>query len=326
MSYTHITTEQRYEIDVLKRQGYSNKKIAEAIGKHPTTVGRELRRNGAGGRYGAGTAEKRAHQRRSTASQRRHRLTVALQKTIDEKLRAEQWSPEQISFRLRSEGHQSISHESIYLHVWRDKRAGGDLYKHLRQQKKRRKRYGSNDRRGIIANRVSIDERPPVVEERSRIGDWEIDTIIGARQQGAIVTSVERRSRYLVMQPVGSTKAPEVTSALSDMMKPHQKKVLTITSDNGREFAQHETIARTLGADVYFAHPYHSWERGTNENTNGLVRQYFPKGTNLLKIDEEQVESAAEKINNRPRKVLGWKSAREIFFGLSLSYFSKNKL
>ncbi len=242
---------------------------------------------------------------------------------IDQKLRDEQWSPEQISFRLRQEQQQSISPESIYLYIWRDKSAGGDLWTHLRQQKKRRKRYGSNDRRGVIAGRVSIDERPGIVDERSRIGDWEIDTIIGAKQQGAIVTSVERASRYLVMQPVGSTKAPEVTAALTRMMMPHRVKVLTITSDNGREFTEHERIARMLGADMYFAHPYHSWERGTNENTNGLVRKYFPKGTNLLDDEPEKVKEAETKINNRPRKVLGWKSACEVFFGSSLSYFKK---
>ncbi len=292
MGYTHITTEQRYEIDVLKRQGYSNGKIAGIIGKDRSSIGRELRRNGAGGRYGGKIAGTRATKRRRAASSRRHRLTPEIQAMIDQKLRDEQWSPEQISFRLRQEQQQSISPESIYLYIWRDKSAGGDLWTHLRQQKKRRKRYGSNDRRGVIAGRVSIDERPGVVYERSRIGDWEIDTIIGAKQQGAIVTSVERASRYLVMQPVGSTKAPEVTAALTRMMMPHRVKVLTITSDNGREFTEHERIARMLGADMYFAHPYHSWERGTNENTNGLVRKYFPKGTNLLDDEPEKVKEA----------------------------------
>ena len=323
MGYSHITREQRYEIDVLKRQGYKNAEIARIIGKDKSTIGRELRRNGRGGRYGAATADTRATQRRSEASGRPYRLTPTLIDLIDEKLRAEQWSPEEISRRLTLEGHPTVSHETIYLHVWRDKHSGGDLYKHLRQQKKRRKRYGSKDRRGIIPHRVGIEERPAVVEERSRIGDWEIDTVIGAKHQGALVTSVERKSRYLVMAPVGSTKAQEVGDALVAMMRPHRALIETITADNGREFAQHEEIARKLSASVYFARPYHSWERGTNENTNGLVRQYFPKSTNLLSVDAEDVREVAAKLNNRPRKVLGWRSPREVFLGLCFSYFPK---
>lgn len=323
MSHSQITREQRYEIDVLKRQGYKNTEIGLIIGKHRSSIGRELERNGAGGRYGAATADKRAKQRRSQASQRPKRLTPAVVALVEDKLRTEQWSPEEISGRLQKEGHRSVSHETIYLHVWRDKHAGGDLYKHLRQQKKRRKRYGSKDRRGIIPNRVGIEERPAVVEARSRIGDWEIDTVIGAKHQGALVTSVERKSRYLVMAPVGSTKAQDVGDVLVAMMRPHRALVETITADNGREFAQHEEIARKLSAWVYFARPYHSWERGTNENTNGLVRQYFPKSTNLLSVDADQVREVAAKLNNRPRKVLDWKSPREVFLDLTLSYFPK---
>lgn len=321
MDYTHITTEQRYEISVLKRQGYGDAEIGRIIGKHKSTIGRELRRNGAGGHYGAATADKRAQDRRRAASTIRYRLTDDLRTLIDDKLRSEQWSPEEISGRLRDEGHRSVSHETIYLYIWRDKRSGGDLHTHLRQQKKRRKRYRSNDRRGLIADRVSIDERPAVVDERSRIGDWEIDTIIGAGHRGAIVTSVERASRYVVMRAVTSTKADEVTSALTAMMRPHRANVKTITADNGREFAQHKKFGRALGADVYFAHPYHSWERGTNENTNGLVRQYFPKKMSLLHVDDRQVQETEAKLNNRPRKKLGWKTPREVLDDVSLYYF-----
>lgn len=323
MGYTHITPEQRYEINVLVRQGYSDAEIGRIIGKHKSSIGRELKRNGAGGHYGAATADKRAQKRRSAASSVRHVLTADLQSLIEDKLRSEQWSPEEISGRLRNEGHRSVSHETIYLHIWRDKRSGGDLHTHLRQQKKRRKRYGSHDRRGLIADRVSIDERPAVVDKRSRIGDWEIDTVIGARHRGALVTSVERASLYVVMRQVSSTKADAVTAALTAMMRPHRAKIKTITADNGREFAHHKQFARTLGADVYFAHPYHSWERGTNENTNGLVRQYFPKKMNLLHVDDWQVQEAETKLNNRPRKKLGWKSPREVLEGVSLCYFPK---
>lgn len=329
MSYSHITIEQRYNIDAMKRSGCSNTMIAEHLGKHPSSIGRELKRNrgvvkedpGGGRTYKAADADRQAVSRRKGASSRRHRLTPALQRIIDQKLREEQWSPEQISNRLVAEGKPSLSPESIYLYIWRDKRSGGELYRHLRQQKKRRKRYGSHDRRGMIPNRVSIDERPAVVDERSRIGDWEIDTVIGAQHKGAIVTSVERRSRFLVMRGVRSTTAPEVTGALTAMMHRHRDDVLTITADNGREFTDHAQIGRKLGADVYFAHPYHSWERGTNENTNGLIRQYFPKGTSLLDLDPRLIKQAEDTINHRPRKVLGWKSAHEAFFDLSLSYF-----
>jgi transposase, IS30 family len=322
MSYNHLSTEQRYEIGLLKRQGFSNAAIAESIGVHRSSIGRELARNGSEGRYGAATADRRAVERRGAASRRVRRFTADLQRLIEEKLRQEQWSPQQISDRMRLEGRETVSHEWIYLHIWRDKAAGGDLHTHLRQaRKKRRKRYGSHDRRGLIPHRVSIDDRPPVVDQRSRIGDWEIDTVIGAHHSGALVTSVERRSRYLLMQPVASTSADLVTAALSGMMRPHRSKVLTITADNGREFTQHQRIAEQLGADVYFAHPYHSWERGTNENTNGLVRQYFPKGMDLAAVDHQQAQCVVEKLNHRPRKTLGWKSPYEFFFDQSLSYF-----
>lgn len=323
MSYNQITTEQRYEIDVLKRQGYNNAEIGRIVGKSRSTISRELRRNGAGGRYGAATADKRARQRRSSASARPSKMTPELRGLIDQKLRQEQWSPEEISHRLHIEGHRSVSPATIYFYIWRDKHAGGDLHTHLRQQKRRRKRYGSVSRRGIIPNRVDIDERPAIVEERSRIGDWEIDTVIGARHEGALVTSVERASRYLVMLPVRSTTAEEVSDALVAMMRRHRDKVLTMTADNGREFTRHAEFGRALGADVYFAHPYCSWERGTNENTNGLVRQYFSKRTTLLDVDDQAAYEVSEKLNNRPRKVLGWKSPREAFFGLSVSYFPK---
>lgn len=324
MIYTHLSIEQRYKIDVLRQQGLDNSKIAEVIGVHPTTVGREIKRNGRNGRYGAQTANRRSEDRRHRASSRRRSFTAEMRQRIDQMLRNEQWSPEQIRDRLRAEGHASISHEWIYLYIWEDQRNGGDLHTHLRQaKKKRRKRYGSKHRRGPIANRVSIDERPAIVETRSRIGDWELDTIIGAEQQGALVTIVERKSRYVLMRRVTSTKAEEVTATIIAMMREHRSKLKTMTADNGHEFAQHEKITKALGAPFYFAHPYHSWERGTNENTNGLIRQYFPKNTNFLHVSAAEVAAVEKKINNRPRAVLESKTAHEVFFASTSVFFQK---
>ncbi len=324
MSYNHLSTEQRYEIAVLKRQGYSNSRIAKIIGVHPATIGRELKRNGSHGRYGAQTADRRASSRRTAASSRPRRFTAEMRRRIDEQLRTQQWSPEQIRDRLRQEGHECVSHEWIYLYIWQDKRTGGDLYTHLRQaSKKRRKRYGTNSRRGCIRNRVSIDERPAIVDTRSRIGDWEIDTVIGASHQGALVTIVERKSRYLLVGRVRSTTAEEVTAMTTKLLREHQAKVRTITADNGREFAQHEKIAAAVGAEFYFAHPYHSWERGTNENTNGLLRQYFPKNTNFLTLTATDLAAVQKKLNNRPRKVLGFKTPHEVFSN-AISVFFDN--
>lgn len=225
-----------------------------------------------------------------------------------------QWSPEQISGKLKPERKLSVSHEWIYNYIYKEKETGGNLYKNLRCQKKRRKRYGKNSRRGQIPNRRSIDERPKIVDKKSRIGDWEANTIIGKNHTKAIVSIVERKSKYCFLKKVERKTSSEVKEAIVSLLESVSDKVFTITSDNGREFAEHEEIAKHLEADFYFAHPFHSWERGLNENTNCLIRQYFPKGVDFDNLTKTEIESVMNKLNNRPRKTSGYRTPNRIFF------------
>ncbi|MEM1003024.1 MAG: IS30 family transposase [Bacteroidota bacterium] len=225
------------------------------------------------------------------------------------------WSPEQISGYAKRHNLFSISHERIYQFILIDKQKGGDLYKHLRHQnKKYRKRYGSPKRNGPIRNRRFIDERPAVVEEKHRIGDWEIDTIIGKDRKHSVVSIVERKSKFTLLKKISARTASQVTGATIKALKPFLENVHTITGDNGSEFAHHEQIAKKLKADFYFAHPYSSWERGLNENTNGLVRQYLKKGSDFSKVTGKLLYRITESLNNRPRKTLQFKTPNEIFY------------
>ena len=233
-----------------------------------------------------------------------------------ERLLQEEWSPEQISLWLESEHSIRISHEWIYQYVLQDKAKGGVLYRHLRCQKQRRKRYGRYSRRGQLINRVSIDERPAIVDTRRRLGDWELDTIIGKAHKQAIVSLTERKSRLTLIQKVEQKTVDNVANAIISLLKPIACRVHTMISDNGKEFARHETIAEALKAKFYFAHPYASWERGLNENTNGLIRQYFPKNCDFTMITEKQIKYVMDKLNNRPRKCLGIKTPNQVFFGI----------
>ena len=208
----------------------------------------------------------------------------------------------------------SVSHEWIYQYILKNKQAGGSLYLHLRCKKKRKKRYGSNDRRGNLKNRVSIDERPDVVEERNRIGDWEADTIIGKAHKQAIVSLTERKSGLAPIYKVDRRTKENTEDAIKRLLSSISGQVHTITSDNGKEFANHEKIAKRFECDFYFAHPYSSWERGTNENTNGLIRQYFPKDRDFRTITDKELIHAMKRINNRPRKRLGYKTPNQVFF------------
>lgn len=239
-------------------------------------------------------------------------MTVQLESLIESKIRIE-WSPEQISDWLWAESEHQISHETIYLHIWTDKRSGGDLYSYLRRQgKKYDKRRNGKSTRGCIKNRVSIDDRPAIVDSKSRIGDWEIDTVIGKGHSGALVTIVERVTKLTLTAQVNSKSAKDVTRATIDLLKPYKHIVHTITADNGKEFAYHEKISEALSAEVYFAHPYSSWERGLNENTNGLLRQYFPKSVDFKKVSTASVQHAVRRLNNRPRKDLGFKTPNQM--------------
>ena len=212
-----------------------------------------------------------------------------------------------------------LSHEWIYQYVYADKRSGGDLYRYLRCQKPRRKRYGSYDRRGIIPNQVSIDERLAIVDARQRLGDGEGDTVIGKGHRGALETLVERTSLYTVIQAVRRKTAEALRTAVRCGLAPYKDRVHTITYDNGREFADHEGMAHELETEVYFAHPYASWERGLNENTNALIRQYFPKHRDLTTVTEHEIRRAMDKLNHRPRKSLGFRTPHEVFFNTMTS-------
>jgi IS30 family transposase len=314
-TYTQLTQEQRYQISALLRIGQNQTGIAEVIGKHKSTISREVRRN----RGQRGYRPKQAHQmslgRRKKAKPRIQELIWAL---IESKLQ-EDWSPEQISDWLRCNTDIQVSHERIYQYIYADKRAGGSLHKHLRCQKKRRKRYGGYDRRGKLPNRRSIEERPEIVDQRQRIGDWEVDTMIGKGHRQAIVTLTERKSRFALLRKVERRKANLVSAAVIDLLQPVADRTHTITGDNGKEFAEHERIAQELEVSFFFAHPYAAWERGANENMNGLVRQYIPKNRDLSSVTDEELLQIMTKLNHRPRKCLDFKTPFEVFFEQSVA-------
>ncbi|MBL6932002.1 MAG: IS30 family transposase, partial [Rhodospirillales bacterium] len=277
------------------------------------TISRELRRN----RGLRGYRPRQAHNFsvKRCQSKFQPRITIEMWLLVERLLR-EEWSPEQISLWLEAEHSISISHEWVYQYVLQDKAKGGVLYRHLRCQKQRRKRYGRYSRRGQLINRVSIDERPAIVDTRCRLGDWELDTIIGKAHKQAIVSLTERKSRLTLIHKIERKTADNVANAIIHLLSPIARRVYTMTSDNGKEFARHEAIAKALKAKFYFAHPYASWERGLNENTNGLIRQYFPKNCDFTKITEKQIKHVMDKLNNRPRKCLGIKTPNQVFFGI----------
>jgi IS30 family transposase len=311
--YDQLTQEQRYHIAALKKTGLSVTMIAEQVGTHKSTISRELRRNLGGRGYSPKQAQELSDARRSTA-RKYIKMTLALRKKIEALLRKD-WSPDQISGYLAKNEGISISHERIYQHVLEDKKSGGELYKHLRHSsKKRKKRYGSHDRRGQIKNRISIEERPSIVDKKTRVGDWEIDTVIGKNHKGALVTIVDRVSKVTVIEKVATKQAEGVTDATIKALSPYADWVHTITADNGKEFAGHEEISKALDTRMYFAHPYSSWERGTNENTNGLIRQYVPKGSSFDNITNKTTKKIMGALNNRPRKLLNYSTPNEFLF------------
>ena len=317
MTYTHLTQEERYQIHALKRQNVSLACIATELQRDRSTISRELKRNAGPTGYKPAAAHRQARSRQCERRNARH-------------FSPEQWShvkaylrlylsPQQCSGRLKLEKAISISPECIYQHAYQDKAQGGDLVSYLRCQKVRRKRYASGqERRGVLKNRIGIEQRPAVVEQRSRIGDWEGDTVIGHAHQGVLVTLVERKSRFTLACQLESRHSAGVTQAVIELLRPHKNRCKTLTFDNGKEFAEHEFIAQCLQAKVYFAHPYCSWERGLNENHNGLLRQFFPKNTNLLKVGQDQVNDAIYHLNHRPRKCLGYRTPHEVFYRLKM--------
>lgn len=320
MTYKQLDYRTRCKIYGLWRAGLNQTEIADEIGVHKSTISRELKRNLTYVRTALGSWQYKPDYAQTYTEDRRKKkpkkikFTKEVEQFVSEKIIGE-WSPEQISGYAKRHKLFSISHERIYQFILADKEKGGVLYKHLRHQhKKYRKRYGSpNNRQGPIKNRVMIDERPKIVDKKKRLGDWEIDTIIGKEHQKAIVTLVERVSKKTLIGQVGTKKSDFVTAQIIRLLSEIKPYVLTITADNGCEFAQHELIAKSLGADVYFAHPYHSWERGLNENTNGLIRQYIPKGKDFAELIDADIIAIQEKLNNRPRKSLGFATPNEVF-------------
>ena len=312
MKYHQITQEERYQIYALKKEGLSQTAIAKNLSRDKSTISRELKRNKGLRGYRPSQAEEMAKSRETLKSKSK-RLNESIIGYIKEKIKL-YWSPEQISGRMVLDGYKSISHETIYQYLIQDKKDGGELYMYLRHKNKPyRKRYGSTDKRGEIPNKRSIEDRPSIVEEKNRIGDWEIDLIIGKNHKQALVTVVDRKSKFTLIQKVSSKKSEEVKEALVSMMQSVKDKIHTITADNGKEFTKHEAVAKALETDFFFCHPYSSWERGLNENTNGLIRQFFPKGSEFISITDEQVLAVQNNLNFRPRKTLGYKTPNEIF-------------
>jgi IS30 family transposase len=310
MIYTQLTQGQRYQIKVLLDIGCKRTKIAQQLGVDKSTISRELRRNRGRRGYRPKQAQEKALERRNKKVQ--PNISAATWQIVDAKL-LQDWSPEQITGWLKKEQLPSISPEWIYQYVYADKRAGGTLHKHLRCQKKRRKRYGQYDRRGIIPARRSIEARPEAVDLRERLGDWESDTIIGKGHQGAVLTLTERKSRFTLIRKVTQRSAELVAKNMLDLLSwVHHRK--TITSDNGKEFAAHQMISKELLIDFFFAHPYAAWERGTNENANGLVRQYLPKDRDLSTVSAQEEIMIMDRLNLRPRKCLDFKTPFEVFF------------
>jgi transposase, IS30 family len=312
----HLTFEQRCQLQALRAAGLTQAAIAAAIGSSQSAVSRELQRNHGLRGYRCQQAQDKADTRRTAASAVPRKMTAEVIACIEDKLCGEQLSPEQISGWLAATQPVSVSHERIYLHIWADKWAGGTLYRQLRRRgKKYNKRSAKCAGRGVIPGRIDISERPAIVERRIRIGDWEADTIVGAGRKGAILSVVERVSKYTLLHKLSAATADKTTHALIGALRPHRSRVHTITADNGKEFAGHRKVALRLGAGFYFATPYHAWERGLNENTNGLVRQYFPKGTSFANVSPREVRRVQNLLNARPRKTLAYKSPNEVFFG-----------
>lgn len=308
MSYQQLTEGKRYQISILLAEGISFSQIAQKIGVHRSTISRELKRNGQSDGYLPDHAQRCAQRRKASAA----KFKIALEITVlVDKLLSWEWSPEQISAIATRIGHP-VSHEWIYRYVAKDKASGGQLYRHLRQGH-RRYRKGVHSKRSPILEACSIDERPEVVDSRERLGDWEADTVIGQQGTGVLVTLAERKSRLYLVKRVDNKRADTVRDAIIDMLTPYIEHVHTITFDNGGEFAEHKAIAAALNAQAYFAHPYSSWERGLNENFNGLLRQYIPKGKDLRLVSDEDVQQAQMKLNLRPRKCLEFRQPLVVF-------------
>jgi IS30 family transposase len=313
MSYRQITSGERYMISALHLQGFSLADIAKQLGKHRSTIWREINRNKCNdGYYRPSKAVTRTRSRRRE-SRRNWRFADEQLQMVFSLLRLN-WSPEQISGWLRTNTILSISHATIYRYIWYDWFYGGTLRTHLRQfSKRRRKKYRSSDSRGVLPGKRHITERPPGAENRSRIGHWEIDTVMGAWDNHCIVTLVERKTKYTIIGKLKARTTAELNKRVISLIRKQDREVKTITADNGTEFHQYEQIEQATDTTFYFATPYHSWERGLNENTNGLIRQYLPKGKSMADLTQRMCDAIAEKLNRRPRKILNYRTPEQCY-------------
>ena len=317
MSYRQIAQEERYTIHYHLRQGYSQAQIARILKRSRSTISREVRRNAQAGtgRYFPNIAQKKAQGRRRFS--RYGPQFSAKQWAIACHFLQKDWSPEQISLVLRSRGILHMSHETIYRYIWRDKKSGGLLYKHLRQSsKRRRKRYRAYDSRGVLKGKRGLDQRPKAANERLHKGHFEIDLVHGAASRACILTLVDRKTRLVIIHKLKDKSMKDVAKGLIKLIRKHGIK--SITADNGSEFHDYKRVERLTGIKFYFAAPYHSWERGTSENTNGLIRQYLPKNQSMTGVTSVACNKIAKKLNTRPRKILNLKTPEGAHYGKSL--------
>ena len=311
MKYKQLTLSKRYQILTLIKERYKQKEIALKISVHPSTISRELRlyKNTEYNPEESHIQAKIKHIKKP----KRSAMTNQKEKYIRQKLK-EDWSPEQIVGRMKKDITHSISHETIYQFIYTNKLNGGMLYKYLRHRnKKYHNRSNTYRKRQIIPNRVSIDKRAKIVDKKIRIGDWEIDTVIGKDHKGAILTIVDKASKFVLIKNIGSKHADVTAQATIDLLQPLKKITHTVTADNGTEFTYHEQVSNALDIKYYFCDPYSSWQRGLNEHTNGLIRQYIPKKSSFENISQEEIVTIANKLNHRPRKSLGFKTPFEVF-------------
>jgi IS30 family transposase len=306
MNYTHLTQNERYQIYILSRAGHKQNEIAELLNRHSSTISRELARNKGLRGYRPRQAQQLSEVR-SGNSRNAPRIAPAVWAAAKAELLL-QHSPEQVAARL------PVSHETLYRRIYADKREGGDLWRNLRCQKQRRKRYASGqNRRGKIPARRPIAQRAASIEARRRIGHWEGDTLIGRGHKQAIVSLVERKSGFCLLAHVHRKTSEAVRDVIVQSLRPYKARVCTLTFDNGLEFARHAEIDHVLKSTSFFADPYASWQRGTNENTNGLVRQYLPKSRPFHDVTAEELAMIMDRLNHRPRKRLNWKTPHQVF-------------
>lgn len=317
MTMKHLNSKQRYAIKAYRESGKTMKFIALQLGVSESTISRELKRNATkSGRYNPDFAQELANERKERFASKR-KFDEGMKKLVESKLVDQQWSPEQIKGHCDKHGTAMVSVERIYQHIRADKEKGGELYKRLRHRLKHRKRPVGGSHQ-VIKDKVSIEQRPGVVDNKERFGDWEVDLIVGKDGKGAILTIVERLTGmvFILGLPHGKN-AKMLAKALIRLLMPYKKFIKSITSDNGSEFAQHKLIAKKLQADFYFAHPYSSWERGLSEYTNKLARQYIPKKSDFATFDQQYLIQVQYKLNSRPRKNLNFEKPKDVFYKLA---------